>query len=127
VETFARQSALGYDAKISEGGRSLSGGQRQSIALARALIRKPRILFLDEPTSALDLKSEAEFCERIAAMNDGTTLIVSTHRVSLLRIVHRIIVFESGRVVADGPRDQVLQQLSGRPILHPAPAAGGGS
>ncbi|PPD16131.1 MAG: type I secretion system permease/ATPase [Methylobacterium sp.] len=128
VEAFVRQSALGYDARIAEGGRSLSGGQRQSIALARALIRKPRILFLDEPTSALDLKSEAEFCERIAAMQDGTTLIVSTHRVSLLRIVDRIIVFENGRVVADGPRDQVLSALSGRPILHPAqpvPPAGG--
>ncbi|MCA1999585.1 MAG: type I secretion system permease/ATPase [Hyphomicrobiales bacterium] len=114
VESFARQSPLGYELPIAEGGRSVSGGQRQAIALARALIRKPRILFLDEPTSALDLRSEAEFCERIALMQAGTTLIVSTHRVSLLRIVDRILVFDAGRVVADGPRDEVLNALNAR-------------
>jgi ATP-binding cassette subfamily C protein LapB len=115
VETFAAQSPLGYDLPIAEGGRSLSGGQRQAIALARALIRRPRILFLDEPTSALDLRSEAEFCQRLEQIAAETTLIISTHRLSLLRMVDRLMVFDQGRLVADGPRDEVLLRLRGQP------------
>jgi ATP-binding cassette subfamily C protein LapB len=114
VEAFAQHSPAGYEMRIGEGGYSMSGGQRQAIALARALIRQPRILFLDEPTSALDLRSEAELCERVAAMQAGMTLIVSTHRLSLLRIVDRLIVLEQGRIIADGPRDEVLAKLNGR-------------
>jgi ATP-binding cassette subfamily C protein LapB len=112
VESFAAQHPHGYDMMLAEGGKSLSGGQRQSIALARVLLRKPKVLFLDEPTSALDMKSEADFCDRLnAALPPETSLIVCTHRVSLLRFVNRLIVFENGRIAIDGPRDEVLASL----------------
>lgn len=111
VEAFASLAPSGYEMAIVEGGANLSGGQRQSVALARMLLRKPKILFLDEPTSALDLRSETEFCDRLSALAKDTTLIISTHRMSLLRMVDRLIVFDAGRVVADGPRAEVLAQL----------------
>jgi len=113
VEAFIGRAADGYDMRILEGGANLSGGQRQSVALARVLLRQPRILFLDEPTSALDLRSEAGFVERLSGLPRDVTVILSTHRVSLLRMVDRLIVFDAGRVVADGPRAQVLAQLQG--------------
>jgi len=115
VEDFASVSPLGYDMPVAEGGRSLSGGQRQAVALARALIRRPKILFLDEPTSALDMRSEAEFVARLEKLDRSATLIFSTHRVSLLGMVDRVIVFDQGRIVADGPRESVLAALQGKP------------
>lgn len=115
VEEFASVSPLGYDMPVAEGGRSLSGGQRQAVALARALIRRPKILFLDEPTSALDMRSEAEFVARLGNLDRSATLIFSTHRVSLLGVVDRVIVFDQGRIVADGPRAEVLAALQGKP------------
>lgn len=114
LEAFVARAPQGYDMPVAEGGRSLSGGQRQAVALARALIRRPRILFLDEPTSALDLRSEAEFAERLAQLGPDMTLIISTHRVSLLQMVDRLIVFDQGRIVADGARDGVLAALQGK-------------
>lgn len=122
VEEFAGRSAEGYDTPILEGGVNLSGGQRQSIALARVLLRQPRILFLDEPTSALDLRSETGFVERLSALPRDVTLILSTHRVSLLRMVDRLIVFDAGRIVADGPRAEVLARLQGGTPISPAEA-----
>jgi ATP-binding cassette subfamily C protein LapB len=113
VEDFVGRAADGYDMPILEGGANLSGGQRQSVALARVLLRQPRILFLDEPTSALDLRSEAGFVDRLSGIPRDVTVILSTHRVSLLRMVDRLIVFDAGRIVADGPRAQVLAQLQG--------------
>ncbi|MCZ8186604.1 MAG: type I secretion system permease/ATPase [Beijerinckiaceae bacterium] len=127
VEEFVALSPLGYDLPVSEGGRSLSGGQRQAISLARALIRRPKILFLDEPTSALDLRTEAEFTQRLARLDRTATLIVSTHRVSLLQMVDRLIVFERGRVVADGPREPVLAALAGKPQKVQSGLPGGAS
>ena len=110
---------MGYDMPISEGGRSLSGGQKQAIGLARVLIRKPKILFLDEPTAHFDVRSESEFLERLKALDDSQmTLIISTHRLSLLSMVDRLLLFDNGRLVADGPRDKVLSLLQGKP---PAP------
>lgn len=112
VEDFVATHPQGYDMMIAEGGRSLSGGQKQAIGLARVLIRKPKILFLDEPTAHLDTRSEAEFIERLKTIADrSSTIIVSTHRLSLLSLVDRIIVFDRGRVALDGPRDQVLLKL----------------
>ena len=115
VESFIASHPLGYDMPISEGGRSLSGGQKQAIGLARVLIRNPKILFLDEPTAHFDVKSEAEFLERLKALAQrDMTIIVSTHRMSLLAFVDRLLVFDKGRLVADGPRDQVLHDAAER-------------
>jgi ATP-binding cassette subfamily C protein LapB len=124
VEGFIAGHPMGYDMPISEGGRSLSGGQKQSIGLARVLIRKPKILFLDEPTAHFDVRSEAEFLERLKGL-DGSqmTIVISTHRLSLLTLVDRLLLFDNGRLVADGPREKVLNLLQGKPpAAEPAPA-----
>ena len=121
VESFIAGHPMGYDMPISEGGRSLSGGQKQAIGLARVLIRKPRILFLDEPTAHFDIRSEGEFLERLKAIRgERMTVIISTHRLSLLSMVDRLLLFDSGRLVADGPRDKVLAILQGKPVAAPA-------
>ena len=104
----------GYDMQIAEGGRSLSGGQKQAIGLARTLIRNPKILFLDEPTAHFDARSEAEFIERLQALAKGDmTIMISTHRATLLPTVDRLMVFDKGKLALDGPRDQVLARLRG--------------
>jgi ATP-binding cassette subfamily C protein LapB len=123
VETFIAGHPQGYDMMLAEGGRSLSGGQKQAIGLARVLIRKPKVLILDEPTAHFDVRSEAEFLERLRNLAKGEmTIIVSTHRPSLLSLVDRILVFDNGKIVADGPADQILTRL--RPQAVPAqPAA----
>jgi ATP-binding cassette subfamily C protein LapB len=123
VEQFAATHPLGYNLPIAEGGRSLSGGQKQAIGLARALIRKPKILFLDEPTAHFDTRSEAEFITRLKILaRSEMTIIVSTHRLSVLTLVDRLLVFERGQLRADGPRDQViakLQAAGGSPTVQP--------
>ena len=123
VESFIAGHPMGYDMPISEGGRSLSGGQKQAIGLARVLIRKPRVLFLDEPTAHFDIRSEQEFLERLKGLRDERmTIIISTHRLSLLNMVDRLLLFDNGRLVADGPRDKVLALLQGKPAsTAPAP------
>lgn len=114
VESFIAGHPEGYDMRIAEGGRSLSGGQKQAIGLARILIRHPKILFLDEPTAHFDARSEAEFLERLKGLADrNMTIMISTHRASLLPMVDRIMVFEKGKLALDGPRDQVLARLRG--------------
>jgi ATP-binding cassette subfamily C protein LapB len=121
VETFIAGHPMGYDMPISEGGRSLSGGQKQAIGLARVLIRNPRVLFLDEPTAHFDIRSETEFLERLKAIRgERMTIIISTHRLSLLSMVDRLLLFDNGRLVADGPRDKVLAILQGKPVAPPA-------
>jgi len=120
VESFIAGHPLGYEMPIAEGGRSLSGGQKQAIGLARILIRKPKILFLDEPTAHFDVRSEAEFLERLKTLAArDMTIIVSTHRLSLLSLVDRILVFDGGKLIADGPRDRVLEQLRGGGVKKP--------
>jgi ATP-binding cassette subfamily C protein LapB len=112
VESFMAGHPMGYDMPIAEGGRSLSGGQKQAIGLARVLIRRPKILFLDEPTAHFDVRSEAEFLERLKTLAErDITIIVSTHRLSLLGLVDRLLIFDKGHLVADGPRDAVLAKL----------------
>jgi ATP-binding cassette subfamily C protein LapB len=121
VESFIAGHPQGYDMPIAEQGRSLSGGQKQAIGLARTLIRKPKILFLDEPTAHFDVRSETEFLERLKALaNREMTIIVSTHRLSLLGLVDRLLLFEKGKLIADGPRDAVLARLRGTPAKPPA-------
>lgn len=111
VDEFAAQHPKGYDMLVGERGESLSGGQRQSIAVARALIHDPAMLLLDEPSSNLDNQSEAQLKRRLQAVADGKTMVLVTHRTALLTLVDRLIVIDSGRIVADGPKDQVVEAL----------------
>ena len=128
VEAFIAGHPLGYEMPIAEGGRSLSGGQKQAIGLARVLIRKPKILFLDEPTAHFDVRSEAEFMAKLKELADrDMTIIISTHRLSLLSFVDRLMLFDNGRLVADGPRDKVIAMVQetqkARPVAQTAVAA----
>ena len=111
----------GLQMNIGERGQALSGGQRQAVANARAFLVEPRILLLDEPTSAMDHNAEAKYIATVANYARGRTMIVVTHKPSMLAMVSRIIVIDSGHVVMDGPRDDVLRQLT-RPA-GPAPAS----
>jgi ATP-binding cassette, subfamily C, bacterial LapB len=101
----------GFDMMVGERGESLSGGQRQGVAIARAVINDPAILLLDEPTSSMDHSSEEDIKKRLREFMPGKTVILISHRTSLLDLVDRIIVMDAGRIVADGPKDQVVQAL----------------
>jgi ATP-binding cassette subfamily C protein LapB len=116
---FMGQIANGYDLVLADRGESMSGGQRQSIALARALAGRPPLLIFDEPTSAMDASSEAELIDRLAVELRDRTFVLITHRPALVRLVDRLLIIDKGKVVADGPRDAVLQQLQ-RPVAAPA-------
>lgn len=111
VSQFTNHDPNGLERQVGESGRNLSGGQRQSIALARAMLLDPPILILDEPTANMDNRSESIVKRELANLPADTTMLLITHRTSMLDIVNRIIVLEQGMVVADGPRDLVLQQL----------------
>lgn len=112
---FVNRHPQGFDLLIGERGESLSGGQRQGVAIARAVLLDPPILLLDEPTSSMDFSSEAQFKERLRRFAEHKTLIIVTHRTSLIDLASRIIVVDGGRIVADGPREQVIEALqSGR-------------
>jgi ATP-binding cassette, subfamily C, bacterial LapB len=101
----------GFDMLVGERGESLSGGQRQGVAIARAVINDPPILLLDEPTASMDHSSEEEVKKRLREFVPDKTVIVISHRTSLLDLVDRIIVMDAGRIVADGPKDQVIMAL----------------
>ncbi|GAA2841698.1 ATP-binding cassette subfamily C protein LapB [Aminobacter aminovorans] len=112
VDEFVSRHPRGYDMNVGERGTNLSGGQRQAVAIARLLLTKPKIVFLDEPSGSMDLASERQLIKQLkVAFDDKTTLIISTHRYSMLEIVDRLIVVEQGRVVADGPKEKVIQAL----------------
>ena len=112
THAFMSRTTNGYDLTLADRGEGLSGGQRQSIAIARALVARPQVLLLDEPTSAMDGQTEAQLIDRLVEEVAGRTLIVVTHRPQLLKLVERIIVMEAGAVIMDGPRDAVLAQLN---------------
>ncbi|WP_286876756.1 MULTISPECIES: type I secretion system permease/ATPase [Pantoea] len=105
---FIRRLPLGLDHPIMEGGTGLSGGQRQSLLLARMLLRDPNIVLLDEPSAALDDHTEKEFIERLGAWLNGRTLIVATHRAAILSLVDRILVLKEGQLVMDSPKEKAL-------------------
>ena len=101
----------GFDMVVGERGESLSGGQRQGVAIGRAVINDPPVLIMDEPTSSMDHSSEEDLKRRLAAFSKGKTLILVSHRVSLLDLVDRIIVMDGGCVVADGTKEHVVAAL----------------
>ena len=98
----------GYDARCGERGGRLSGGQRQRIALARLFLRDPAIVVLDEPTSALDLQTEARLENDLVSLCAGRTTLIVAHRLSTLRSVDRVLVFQAGRIIEDGAPEQLL-------------------
>jgi ATP-binding cassette subfamily C protein LapB len=102
----------GFDMPVGERGEGLSGGQKQSVALARALLEDPPILLLDEPTASMDIGSEEQFKARLTTVLQGRTLVVVTHRESMLTLVDKLLVMDNGRIVAGGPKAEVLQALS---------------
>lgn len=106
---------------ILEGGVGFSGGQRQALLLSRLLIRQPNILLLDEPTAAIDDVSEKQLIDHLKVWLTNRTMVVATHRRAVLQLVDRIIVVNDGKIVMDGPRDQILNQSAQK---RPAPAAG---
>jgi len=112
---FVNRHPKGFDMLIGERGESLSGGQRQEVAIARAVLMDPPVLFFDEPTSAMDFSTEHGFKERLKRFAAHKTMVIVTHRTSLIDLATRIIVVDDGRIVADGPREQVVEALqSGR-------------
>ncbi|SOY60649.1 type I secretion system permease/ATPase [Cupriavidus taiwanensis] len=121
VSDFIERLPEGFDLRLGERGEGLSGGQRQAIAIARAELLQPPVLLLDEPSSAMDNRSEEQFKARLAAALGERTLLLVTHRGSLLSLVDRLIVMDQGRIVADGPKAEVLNALAGRK-LHVASA-----
>lgn len=112
VHDFVSRHPMGYDAQVGEGGLGLSGGQRQAVALARALLLNPSIFVCDEPTNAMDVQAEQAFTQYITHHSKNRTLILITHRQQLLPMVDRLILMDQGKVILDGPRDKVLEAVS---------------
>ncbi|BFN28938.1 toxin RTX-I translocation ATP-binding protein [Pseudomonas sp. SCT] len=108
---LARQHPLGFDRPVGERGQLLSGGQRQLVLMARALLLDPPILLLDEPTSAMDNSSEDALRHHLLGWSQGKTMLLITHRMSMLSLVERLVVLDCGRVVADGPKAAVIEAL----------------
>ncbi|MFO7786122.1 MAG: type I secretion system permease/ATPase [Desulfatiglandales bacterium] len=111
VDIFVKKHPMGFDMEVEEGGRGLSGGQRQCIVLARALLLDPPVLVLDEPTSNMDNRTEGFLKQNLSRIIKDKTLLLITHRASLLEMVDRLIVIDNGAVVADGPKASVLEAL----------------
>jgi len=111
VHEFARLHPKGYELQVGERGQNLSGGQRQNIALARALLLDPPILLLDEPTSAMDNSGEERLKQRLSAVIGTKTLLLVTHRASMLSLVDRLIIVDRGQIIADGPKGSVMEAL----------------
>ncbi|EDK29564.1 toxin secretion ATP-binding protein [Vibrionales bacterium SWAT-3] len=111
VTAFTQQDPAGLERQVGEGGGLLSGGQRQSIAIARAFLGRPPVLLMDEPTSAMDNRSEMHIKHQLSQLLPSETLILITHKTSMLDVVDRVIVMEKGSIIADGPKAKVLSDL----------------
>jgi ATP-binding cassette, subfamily C, bacterial LapB len=109
---LVKRHPRGFDLPVGERGELLSGGQRQCVGLARAIVHNAPLLLLDEPTSAMDFATEAHITQRMQAFAQGRTLLLVTHRTSMLALVQRVIVIDGGRVVADGPRERIMEALA---------------
>lgn len=111
VDDFVASHPQGYDMELRERGEGLSGGQRQSINLARALLHDPNLLILDEPTSSMDAATEKAVIERLQVWMGNRTLIMVTHRNTLLELADRVLVMDQGRIVADTTPDKLRAQV----------------
>lgn len=111
LDNFLGKHEAGFDMYVGERGDGLSGGERQSITLARAIISNPNILMLDEPTNSMDIQTEQAFIKNMKKVIEDKTVIIMTHKMSILTLVDRLIVLHDGKIVADGPKDQVLKSL----------------
>jgi ATP-binding cassette, subfamily C, bacterial LapB len=119
IDLISAQSA-GLALELTEGGRGVSGGQKQLIGLTRMLLAKPKIWLLDEPTGAMDAASETKVLALLSALaNEGVTMLITTHKTALLPVLERLLVLQGGRPQFDGPRDAVLAKLSHRPQVVP--------
>lgn len=117
----------GLGIEISEGGRGLSGGQRQLVGLTRLVLAQPRVLLLDEPTASMDSQLEDFIAERVFGQQAAsTTLVVVTHKPTMLRHFNRIVIVDRGRILADGPRDELLRRLQGNATTAQAAVRGTG-
>lgn len=111
VDDFVKRHPMGYGFVVNEGGTNISGGQRQSIGIARALLLDAPFLLMDEPTNAMDAKTEQLLLQRLAKQQQATTLFVVTHKASVLQLVDRVLVFENGQLVADGEKQLILNRM----------------
>ena len=105
VGAFLATQPQGINTEVGEGGKNLSGGQRQRVAIARAFVKDAPILILDEATASLDAKSERDIQKELESLSQGRTTLIVAHRFSTIRHVHRILVFEHGRIIGDGPHE----------------------
>jgi ATP-binding cassette subfamily C protein LapB len=113
ADIFLSRDAAGFDRPVGERGSLLSGGQRSLLVLARALVSPSKLLFLDEPTGAMDTQTEMYFIDRLkGALGKDQALVVSTHRHNMLTLCDRLIVIDGGRILADGPRDEVMAKVN---------------
>jgi len=113
VDQFVNNLPLGFDTSVGEQGSWLSGGQRQSIALGRALLLEEPIVILDEPTNSMDNTTEANIRKKLYDYTRDKTLILVTHKAPMLDLVERLVVVDDGRIVMDGPKEKVLKALQG--------------
>ncbi|CAE6936013.1 COG2274 ABC-type bacteriocin lantibiotic exporters [Vibrio sp. B1REV9] len=111
VTAFTQSDPAGLERQVGEGGAMLSGGQRQAVSIARAFLGRPPVLLMDEPTSAMDNRSEMQIKHQLAQLKPSETLILITHKTSMLDVVDRVIVMEKGSIIADGPKVEVLKDL----------------
>ena len=123
VEDFVRQHPEGYSLRLGERGEGLSGGQRQAVAIARALLGKPAILVFDEATSAMDMAAEAQLLQRLKQELDGRTFVTITHKSTMLQLVNKIIVVDQGRVTMQGTPEELVRAQQQQQAAAQAAAA----
>lgn len=111
VTEFVNNHPLGFERQVGERGEALSGGQRQSVAVARALLNSPPIYLMDEPSTAMDHSTEEQLKRKLAIEIQNKTVLLVTHKTALLSLVDRVLVLDRGKLIADGPKDAVLEAL----------------